>query len=234
MQISAPIFRIKRQAKLLAREAKIPLHQALDQQAIGEGFQSWSHLSSSVSTHSPAEVVLRSLDPGDVILIGARPGHGKTLLGLEMAAKARQLRRKGFFFTLDYHERDVTEQVSALGIDPATVAKDLVIDTSDDITADYVIQRVAQCDEPALSVIDYLQVLDQKRTNPDLKQQISALQRYAKATGFICAVISQIDRSFDLIDKTMPDTSDVRLPNPLDLTVFDKVCFLHNGEIRLS
>ena len=30
MRLSAPIFRLKRQAKLLAREAGIPLHQALD------------------------------------------------------------------------------------------------------------------------------------------------------------------------------------------------------------
>ncbi|WP_253276864.1 hypothetical protein [Ruegeria sp. 6PALISEP08] len=47
-------------------------------------------------------------------------------------------------------------------------------------------------------------------------------------------MISQFDRSFDLSDKTMPDLSDVRLPNPLDLSAFDKACFLHNGEIQMD
>lgn len=44
MQLSAPIYKLKRKAKLLAREIDIALHQALDKVAIEEGFQSWSHL----------------------------------------------------------------------------------------------------------------------------------------------------------------------------------------------
>jgi len=44
MSLSAPIFRLKRRAKLLSREAGIPLNQALDRVAKDEGFQSWSLL----------------------------------------------------------------------------------------------------------------------------------------------------------------------------------------------
>ena len=44
MSLSAPINRLRRQAKLLSREADIPLHQALDRVAKGEGYQSWSLL----------------------------------------------------------------------------------------------------------------------------------------------------------------------------------------------
>lgn len=44
MSLSAPIYRLKRRAKLLSREAGIPLNQALDRVAIEEGFQRWSLL----------------------------------------------------------------------------------------------------------------------------------------------------------------------------------------------
>lgn len=44
MSLSAPIYRLKHQAKRLSREARIPLNQALDRIAKGEGFQSWSLL----------------------------------------------------------------------------------------------------------------------------------------------------------------------------------------------
>ncbi len=34
--------------------------------------------------------------------------------------------------------------------------------------------------------------------------------------------------------KPFPDLDDVRLPNPLDLSLFDKLCFLNGGDIRFQ
>ncbi|GGX49561.1 replicative DNA helicase [Tateyamaria omphalii] len=234
MHLSAPIYQLKRQAKLLARQRDMPLHKALDQIATTEGFQSWGHLASSASAGLPADVVLSQLQPGDLVLLGARPGQGKTLLGLELASKAATLNRTGFFFTLDYHMRDVADRFADLGIDQMSVQKTVEVDTSDEVSADYVIGRLECFDTPVMAVIDYLQLLDQRRTNPDLQDQITSLRTYVKATGGICVVISQVNRSFDLSDKPMPDLSDVRLPNPLDLSIFDKVCFLHNGKLQVD
>ena len=45
MHLSQPIYQLKRRAKLLAREAGIPLHAAQDRIAQTEGFASWSLLS---------------------------------------------------------------------------------------------------------------------------------------------------------------------------------------------
>ncbi|WP_299970354.1 DNA helicase [uncultured Roseobacter sp.] len=234
MQLSAPIYVLKRNAKLLARDIDIALHQALDKVAIDEGFQSWSHLVSSPLNKSPARPILRQLEPGDLVLVGARPGQGKTLLGLELAARASQLSRKGYFFTLDYHERDVADRLSSIGVDPSSSDSAVVIDTSDEVSADHVISRLMAESEPALIVIDYLQILDQKRTNPSLDDQIKSLQKYVIGSGAICAMISQIDRSFDLSGKFMPDISDVRLPNPINLSVFRKLFFLHDGRIQFD
>ncbi|MEO0360506.1 MAG: DNA helicase, partial [Pseudomonadota bacterium] len=82
MRLSAPIFKLKREAKRLARERAIPLHEALDRVAAEEGFRSWSHLAASASASGarPAARILAALRPGEVVLIGARPGQGKTLL----------------------------------------------------------------------------------------------------------------------------------------------------------
>jgi replicative DNA helicase len=228
MQLSAPIYVLKRKAKLLTRGNGVSLHQALNRVAVAEGFTSWSHLVSSSASGSPARKILSLLESGDLALIGARPGHGKTV------AKASQFRRKGFFFTLDYHERDIADRFSTIGMDPSSINKSVVIDTSDYVSADYIINRLEAEKEPALVVVDYLQLLDQKRSNPSLDDQIKSLQRYVIGAGAICAVISQIDRSFDLVEKSMPDISDVRLPNPLDMSVFSKNFFLHDGKIRFD
>ncbi|MEL6573272.1 MAG: DNA helicase, partial [Pseudomonadota bacterium] len=159
-------------------------------------------------------------------LLGARPGQGKTLLGLSLAAAAGRVARKGFFFTLDYTVRDVTDRLAHLGAD----ATALHLDTSDGICADYVMTQVSQT-HAAVAVIDYMQLLDQKRSHPSLQSQVATLRTFAKQSGAIFVLISQIDRRFDLRDDTVPGLADVRLPNPLDLALFDQACFLHDGQL---
>ncbi len=234
MKLCTPIYLLKRDAKRLARDRNFPLHVALDQLAVREGFQSWSHLSASLGAASPALKLLPALEGGDLVLIGARPGQGKTLLGLEMVARAQSIGRRGLFFTLDYHQDEVTERMqstmNAADIDLSSV----IVDTSDDISADHIISKTEDLREALLIGIDYLQLLDQKRSNAPLQDQVAAIRAYAKKTGAIFVFISQIDRTYELADKSIPDRSDIRMPNPIDLTLFDKFCFLQNGEIEMS
>jgi len=82
-------------------------------------------------------------------------------------------------------------------------------------------------------VIDYLQLLDQDRRNPPLADQVQQLRSWAKARGTIVVFISQVDRTFDTHKKVLPDRADVRPPNPLDLGLFEKTCFLHDGKMSL-
>lgn len=234
MRFSHPVFRLKRQARLLSREAGIPLNKALDRIAAGEGYKSWSHLAANASAGSPAGKMLAQLVPGDLVLLGARPGHGKTLLGLELLVEATKHGRHGFFFTLDYSDADVIDRVRALGIEPGALSSRLTLDTSDGICAEHIIAEMGVAPSHSVAVVDYLQLLDQRRRNPELAEQMVALKAHARTAGHIVVLISQIDRTYDPGEKLLPDLSDVRLPNPVDLTLFTKSCFLHDGEVRLD
>ncbi|TIN27257.1 MAG: DNA helicase [Mesorhizobium sp.] len=234
MKLSAPIYHLKRQARLLSREAKIPLHEALDRVAAEEGFTGWSLLAAKASEPAPAGILFAQLTPGDLVLVGARPGHGKTLMSLELAIEAMKSGNRGVFFTLEYTQMDVLDRFRAIGADPARFNDRFVFDNSDAISADYIVRTLNSAPRGTLVVIDYLQLLDQKRENPDLMAQVCTLKAFARDRGLILVFISQIDRSYDPAKKPVPDIGDVRLPNPLDLSLFNKTCFLNEGEIRFQ
>jgi len=232
MRLSAPVYQLRRKAKLLSREARIPLHEALDRVAAQEGVAGWSLLVARASSEGPAGKLFARLSEGDLMLLGARPGHGKTLMGLELAVEAMKSGGRAAFFTLEYVEKDVRDRFRAIGVERAKFDGLFEFDNSDDISADYIVRKLARAPRGTLVVIDYLQLLDQKREKPELMHQVRALQSFARARGLIFVFISQIDRSYDPLAKPFPDLEDVRLPNPLDLTLFSKTCFLNNGQVQ--
>jgi replicative DNA helicase len=232
MKLSAPIYHLKRKAKLLSREENVPLHEALDRIAEQEGFGGWSLLAAKVSAAATAGKLFARLAPGDLVLVGARPGQGKTLMGLELAVEAMKSGNRGAFFTLEYTEKDMLDRFRAIGVERANFDGLFEFDSSDAISADYIVKKLAAAPRGTLVVIDYLQLLDQKRENPELMVQVRTLESFARDRGLIFVFISQIDRSYDPLTKPCPDLEDVRLPNPLDLTLFSKTCFLNNGEVQ--
>ncbi|WP_275783047.1 DNA helicase [Pararhizobium gei] len=233
MKLSESVFRLKRKAKLLSRSESIRLHEALRRVAVEEGYTDWSLLVAKSRASSHAELFAR-LKPGDLVLVAARPGQGKTLLALKLALEAMRSGNRAAFFTLEYTERDIADRFQAIGADHAQYAGLFACDCSDDIHADYIIRVLASAPPRTLVVIDYLQLLDQKRRHPDLGEQVRALRTFSRDRDLIMVFISQIDRSYNPSLKPYPDLSDVRLPNPLDLRLFDKTCFLGNGEVRFQ
>jgi replicative DNA helicase len=234
MRLSAPVYHLKRQARLLSRRENIPLHTALDRIAGEEGFGSWSLLAAKAAEGAPGDRLLARLVPGDMVLVAARPGQGKTLMSLELAVAAMKQGNRALFFTLEYMHADILDRFRAIGIDPAAFDQLFEFDNSDAISADYIIAALRSAPRGTLAVIDYLQLLDQKRENPELMVQIRALRSFARERGLVLVFISQIDRSYDPARKPFPDIGDVRLPNPVDLSLFDKACFLNKGEIQFQ
>jgi replicative DNA helicase len=234
MQLSASLSKLKRKAKLLSRKEGVPLHEALDRVASDEGFCTWSLLVAKASKTTDANKLFACLRPGDLLLVGARPGEGKTLLSLELAVEAMKTGCRSAFFTLDYTERDIDYCFQSIGFARTDFGDLFEFDNSDDISADHIANKFANAAPGTLAVVDCLQMLDQKRANPDLMSQVRALRQLARDKELILVFISQIDRSYDSSVKAFPDLADVRLPNPLDLTLFTKTCFLSKGEARFG
>jgi replicative DNA helicase len=234
MKLSAPIYHLKRKAKRLSREECIPLHVALDRIALQEGYRDWSLLAAKLSAGRPAGKLLARLRPGDLVLVGARPGQGKTLMSLELAVEAMKFGNRAVFFTLEYTEKDVLDRFQAIGAEYAQFDQLFEFDCSDAISADYITRMLAAAPRGTLVVIDYLQLLDQKRENPELAEQVRVLKSFARDRGLIIVFISQIDRSYDPSKKRCPDIRDVRLPNPLNFRLFNKTCFLNKGEVQFQ
>ena len=111
MKLSAPIYHLKRKAKRLSREEGISLHDALDRVATTEGFSVWSMLAAKAAAATPANRLFPQFQPGDLVLVGARPGQGKTLMSLELAVEAMKSGHRAAFFSLEYTEKDVLDRI---------------------------------------------------------------------------------------------------------------------------
>ena len=232
MRLSAPIYQMKRRAKLLARDQDIPLHQAQARIAADEGFTAWSLLAAHASKNADVGALLPQLSNGDLLLIAARPGHGKTRLGLRLLLDAAIEGRRSVLFSLEYTEREAVARFRAFsGSLPETTPE---IIATDDICAEIIINHLAGSPKGTVAVIDYLQILDQRRSTPPLSEQVKALKTFTRETGVILAAISQIDRSYEPEAASVPGLADLRLPNPIPPGAFSKACFLNSGEVRFQ
>ena len=142
MKLSAPIYQLKRRARVLSREESIPLHAALDRLAIAEGYGSWSMLAAKYSATAPACRLFPLLHPSDLVLVGARPGQGKTLMALELAVEAMKAGNRSVFFTLEYTEKQCLDCFQAIGVDPKHFDGQFEFDCTDGICADYIMGRL--------------------------------------------------------------------------------------------
>lgn len=234
MKLSAPVHILKKKAKELKKAKSLTMTEALNEVAKQEGFSSWSLLQSKLKDIYPKtrEEVLDFLHGGDLMLIASRPGLQKTTFTLQILLQAAKEKRKCFFFTLEYSRKDVASKVADLDESVGEFSSHLTFDYSDEISSDYIIKATEdKIEEGSLIGIDYLQLLDQKRSKPALQKQIEDLKAYAKKKKCIILVISQVDRKFEESSRKMPSLEDVRLPNPVDLKLFNKNMFLHNGEL---
>lgn len=234
MRLSAPIHQLKRRARTVSRERGVPLHAALDGVAADEGLSSWSLLAARHGNLSPAAKLYAALADGDLVLIGARPGQGKTLVALELAIEATRAGRQAAFFSLEYTEDEARERLGHFGNRPTGFDALFTLDCTHTISADHIVARMADAPRGSLAVIDYLQLLDQRRDTPPLDEQVRALAGFARRSGVTLAFISQIARSYDPALKPVPDLADIRLPNPVDLSLFTRTCFLHGGAMRFA
>jgi hypothetical protein len=82
------------------------------------------------------------------------------------------------------------------------------------ICARHIALRLADTPPRTLVVVDYLQVLDQRRDKPPLEDQVRELKGFARARQAVIVCLSQISRTFDLASKPYPGCRTFAFPIP--------------------
>lgn len=232
MKLSAPIYALKRRARLLAHSENRPLNQSLDAVARQEGFRSWAHLADRYARQRPAIKLLSEAKAGDLILLGARPGHGKTLLSMEMAIEAAREGQPSYFFSLQDSDYELHNRFVELGINPDAPGQRVICDTSDDLSIEQIAEKLSHLKRSTFAVLDYLQKFADRSPARSIQSQLRKLKACAVQTGTVIVVLSQINRGYDPEIRAVPELSDVELTGRIDLSVFTRSCFLHNGAIE--
>lgn len=230
MKLSAPVYVLKSQAKNLKKDQNISLSKALDEVAKKEGYASWSLLISKHENSLPNKFseVLDFLNPADLVLVAARPGRGKSTFAAGLVSQASESGRpRSHLFTVLEREHE-SEQRIGIYLGSNDNKLDVCdIDSADDISADYIMGAIKEKIAPGcLIVVDYLQLMDEKRINPPIQAQIEQLKSFAREQGCIFIFLAQVDPQVDGREDQVPRLEDVRLPNPLDLGLFNKVIFM--------
>lgn len=246
-----PLYILKRAAKRLARETAVSHATALDAVARQQGFRNWGLLMARRAGADPAPVtgetdaahpdiahtarsagmqLWAAMGAGYMALLGARPGQGKTLASLALAAEAARAGARVALFSLEETRDALCARMARASAPNMARTARISIDCSDGLDAAVISQRAAGAD---VVIVDYLQLLGQARAQPPLQAQVGLLADFARQSGARMALLSQIDRSFEASGRTCPDMNDLRLPDPLDTALFDRACFLHAGHIRM-
>lgn len=231
MKLSAPIHVLKMQARELKKEKSITMVKALNLIANREGFNSWSLLQNKAGELLPNsfDELFDYLNPGDLILIGGRPGMRKTSLSIGLFVKAiKKNIAKNYFFTLSEVHKDIAGRIALYDENIGSMNENFELDYSNDICADYIINKIGNdVTKNSLIIIDYLQLLDQKRTNDPLQVQVEKLKEFVKKTGCIIVFLSQLNRNVEDRANKYPILEDILLPNPVELSLINKIVLLY-------
>lgn len=234
MKLSAPINVLKAQAQELKKEKSITNTEALDLIAKREGFNSWALLQSKKDEMFPKsyDEILGFFNPGDIVLIGSRPTKGKTVFTMGLLAQAVQKNQaKNYCFSLSEGHKNILDKLSLYDEFINEKKASFELDYSDDVSADYIIEKTKNTvSKNSLIVIDYLQMLDVKASNPSLQVQVEKLKNFAKEKECVVIFISQLNKEIEGKSDLKPVLDDIRLSGDVELKFFNKIILLHKAK----
>ena len=203
------------------------------------------------------------LQPGDLIVIGARPSMGKTAFALHLTRACAEADRRALVFSLEMPADQLLDRmISAVSRVPMTAIRNpktidedawprisgaitrardwpVMFDESGSIDVDTICARARQEHARAplsLIVIDYLQLIRMRGSdsrNNDISEVTRALKLLAKALGVPVILLSQLNRSLEARSDKRPIMADLRESGAIEQDA-DVIVFLYRDEVYNS
>lgn len=199
------------------------------------------------------------LRPGEMILIAARPSHGKTTLALQMAFNAARTGTPVAIFSLEMRRQQLIQRLlAAIASVPAEHLRDgrltaqewdnvmrwsprvadypIWIDDTPDLSVAEMRARAAGVKtRPGLIVVDYIQLMRSGERAENRVQEIAAVSRGVKAVAKTMNVpvlaCCQLNRASEGRSDSMPELSDLRESGQLEQDA-DVVAFIHRPKMK--
>jgi replicative DNA helicase len=172
--------------------------------------------------------------PGQVIVLAARPIMGKTALVLEWAAHLAKQRGKIIaLFELELTKDEIEKRLLPLDLDPLS-ASQIVVDDSPGLSATDIFERCKALKGARgrldLVIVDYLQLMldrgpPKKRNCENLRQ----LKEAAKILNCPIIVLSQVSRSLESRSDKRPILIDLRESAPIESNA-DIIMFIYRDD----
>jgi len=206
---------------------------------------------------SGLDSVLAGMGKGDLILVGARPGMGKTSFVLNIATNVARASKKAVcVFSLEmskeelvarllsgealvdsYHIRSGTlsgDEWKKLAQASAMLSEcDILIDDTSGITVTGMKAKLRRVKNLGLVVIDYLQLMQSDKRNDNRVQEVSEISRnlklLAKELGVPVITCAQLSRGPESRTDKRPMLSDLRESGAIEQDA-DVVMFLYRDE----
>ncbi len=213
------------------------------------------------SGFSDLDRVLVGFNSGDLVLIGARPGMGKTSFAMNIAmAAAKKTKKKVAVFSLEMScEQIVTRMLSSeamvdsfalrsgaitdedwskLAEAAGNIAEcDILVDDSTGITVTGMKAKLRREKNLGMVVIDYLQLMQSDRHIDNRVQEVSDISRnlklMAKELGVPVICCAQLNRAAETRTGNIPQLSDLRDSGSIEQDA-DIVMFLYRPEYYTS
>ena len=208
------------------------------------------------SGFSAIDNTLVGMNPGDLILIGARPSMGKTAFAMNIAASVAGKKKTVAVFQLEMSKEQVVSRMlsceafvdnfklragninddewTKIAEAGARISEcDIYIDDTPSITVTGMKAKLRRLKKLDLVVIDYLQLMQTDRSNGNRVQEISEISRnlkiMAKELNVPVVTCAQLSRGPESRDNKRPMLSDLRDSGAIEQDA-DVVMFLYRED----
>ena len=226
-------------------------------QHLRELFQNPSGTSGIPTGFSPIDKLLVGMGAGDMVLVGARPGIGKTSFTMNIATRAARTSGKTVcVFSLEMSAEQLVLRMMAseakvnnmvfrsgrlqeedwkkVAYAVNTLSEcNLLIDDTPGMSVTKMKSRLRRVKNLGLVVIDYLQLMQEETRTDNRAQAVGEISRgiklMAKEFGVPILTCAQLNRAVEARKEGVPQLSDLRDSGSIEQDA-DSVMFLHRNE----